>query len=1048
MRSKFKWIFTLLLALSLQFSYAQEKTISGIVSDDSGPVPGANVIVKGTKTSVQTDIDGKYAIKAKEGDVLLVTYTGMESSSIKIGASNSINVKMKASADQLEEVVIIAYGTTTKEAFTGSASVIKAEDIALRTVTSPIAALEGKATGIQVRSANGQPGSSPGIVIRGVGTLNGSTDPLYVVDGIQFEGALSTLNQEDIETLTVLKDASSTALYGSRGANGVVLITTKKGKKDGVLSVNASSNFGFVNRGIQPYKTVNAGQYYELIWEAYKNTAAVQGTANPAATASAGVYTRLGYNPFNVPNDQIVGTDGRLNPNAKLIYNGLDWNDALEQVGTRKNYAVNVSGGGKNHQIFFSTSYLDEEGYVVSSDFDRLNTRLNAEFQPTKWLKLGGSANISISESNGVGGAGEGSIVNPFSWALNIAPIYPVYLNDLNGNIVKNAAGVPQYDLGEGISQYNTLNRPFRLARNGIAEINFNDELNRDNTYGFRYFAEINLLDGLKASFNYGQDINEGINKSYENNIVGDGNPTGRYGETRFRRNTSNFNQILNYTKTFKDLHKIEATLGHENFDRHYSENSALATTQTAVGIYEFDNFAVPVSVGGYSSDKRTEGYFGRLNYSFDEKYLLSASARRDGSSVFNKDVRWGNFYSLGLAWRIDQEKFIKNIPFINRLKLRGSYGEVGNDNLNDFFISQARYSLTSNAGNPGIVWSSLGNNALTWETVESYDVALEFAFFDYFLEGSVEYYKRNSSDLLYNVPLPLSNGINVGPANIGDMYNSGFELGLTAHFFKSSDFKWDLTLQASTFKNEITNIPDPFVDGTKRWEIGRSRYDYYIFHYAGVDPTNGNALYYRFQDGTGEFEGKRVPVLNVDGTQATTNDWNLAGRAYTGDNSMPDLLGSVSNSFSYKGFNLDFLLTYGIGGKFLDFAYASLMHSGTYGSNYHVDALNAWRAPGDITDVPKLITGNINQVQTSSTRFLTDASFLAVKNVNLGYTFNKNLTKIMGVSSCKLFVSGENLFLKSKRQGLDPQYSLAGTPSGIDYNPAKILSMGLNLSF
>jgi TonB-linked SusC/RagA family outer membrane protein len=1049
MKVKKHYFMLVLMLFGFAITFAQEKMISGRILDASGlPLPGASVLVKGTTAGTSSDFDGNYSIKANQGATLVFSFVGYTTKQMVVGQSNSINVTLSEDASALEEVLVVAYGTTTKAAFTGSASVINSADLGLRTVTSPIAALEGKATGVQILSANGQPGSSPGIVIRGVGTLNGSTDPLYVVDGIQFEGALNTISQEDVESITVLKDAASTALYGSRGANGVILITTKKGNKNGAITVNASTQYSFVTRGLQPYDAVSPGQYYELMWEAYKNTAAVQGTANPGVTASESIYNRLGYNPFNVPNNQIVGTDGVLNPNAELIYKSLDWNGALEQTGSRTNHSVNVSGGGDKHQVFFSANYLEEEGYVITSDFERINTRLNVDFQPTDWLSLGGSVNTSISESNSVGGSGEASIVNPFGWALNIAPIYPVYVNDLNGNIVLDAAGNPEFDLGTGYPEYNIQNRPFSSLRHGVAELLYNDELNRNNTYGFRYYGQFQLLEGLKLSLNYGQDINDGINKSYENNIVGDGAPSGRYGETRFRRNTSNFNQILTYNKTFNETHNFDLTLGHESFERNYSENNGLSTTQTATGIFEFDNFAVPVRLGGASTEKTVEGYFARLNYNFANKYYISASARRDASSVFSAEARWGNFYSVGASWRIDQEKFMDNVSFVNSLKLRGSYGEVGNDDLGDFFISQPRYSLTSNAGDPAILWTNLGNNELTWETVESFDVALEFGLFDYALEGTFEYYKRNSTELLYNVPLPLSNGLDVGPANIGDMYNSGLELALTAHFFKSRDFKWDLTLQASTFKNEITFIPDPFVSGTKRWEIGRSRFDFYIFDYAGVDPSNGDALYNMYEDGIGELEGQRVPVLNADGTQSTTNDWDDAGRVYTGDNTVPDVLGSVSNTFSYKGFSLDVLFTYGIGGEFLDFGYASLMHTGTYGRALHPDALRAWRAPGDITDVPRLETGNINQVQTQSTRFLTDASFLTLRNVNLGYTFNKQLSEMMGVNTFRLYASGENLFVKSKRTGLDPQFNLAGTPGGNAYNPARIVSLGLNVSF
>ncbi|RUA15186.1 MAG: SusC/RagA family protein, partial [Flavobacteriia bacterium] len=385
---------------------------------------------------------------------------------------------------------------------------------------------------------------------------------------------------------------------------------------------------------------------------------------------------------------------------------------------------------------------------------------------------------------------------------------------------------------------------------------------------------------------------------------------------------------------------------------------------------------------------------------------------------------------------------------FIDQLKIRGSYGEVGNDALGDpvdYFISQPRYSLTSNAGNPAIIYSDIGNSALQWETIESFDVALEFALFNNFLEGSVEYYKRNSSDLLYDLPIALSNGLNTVPTNIGDMYNSGFEVGLTTHLVNKNDFRWDVILQASTFKNEITSLPDPFINGSKRWEEGRSRFDFYLLRTAGVDPATGDQLFLMFEL---DDDGNSVPVLDGNGVQETTNDWQETERAYTGDSTIPDLLGSVANSLSYKGFSLDFLITYGIGGKILDNGYSAMMHSGNFGSSYHPDILNAWRQPGDVTDVPRLENGNADLVQTQSDRFLTDASFWALKNVNIGYSFGDNIVEQLGVDNLRLSVTGENLFLNSKRTGLNPQYNLAGTPSGNDYNPARIISVGLNVAF
>jgi len=1041
MKQVYKSALLLLLLLGVIATInAQKMSVTGKISDNSGSLPGVSIIIKGSQIGTESDFDGMYKIAAASGDVLVFRYLGYKAIEKTVGTSMVINLTMEQDSSELEEVIIIAFGTTTKEAFTGSASVITSTDLALRNVTSPIAAIEGKATGVQFTSASGQPGSSPGIIIRGVGTLNGSSDPLYIVDGMQYEGELNTINQDDIASLTILKDAASTSLYGARAANGVVLITTKSGVK-GKTQVNVSTQYGLVTRGLPEYDYVNPGQYYELMWEGYKNSLT---GSDAAAQASAGIYNRLGYNPFNVANDQIIGLDGTLNPNAEVIYKSLNWYDALEQVGTRTNHSVNIASGGDNHKVFFSTSYLEEEGYVITSKFDRLTTRINADFDVNNWLSIGGSANISISESKGPPSRG-GSIANPFGFAKNMGSIYPVYLNDLEGNLILDASGNPIYDVGEGDFALNQGSRPNSPGRHALAEAVLNDELNRDNTYGFRYYAAFDIMEGLKLRLNYGRDINEGINKSYENPIVGDGQPTARYGETRFRRDIQNISQVLTYTKSFKDVHNFDLTLGHESYDRAFSSNNGLSTTETASGIYEFDNFAIPVRVGGSSTKKTIEGYFGRLNYNFDNKYYISASARRDASSVFSTDARWGTFYSIGASWRIDQEDFMKNISFVDRLKLRASYGQVGNDNLGNFFISQPVYTITSNAGAPALALSNLGNNDLTWETVGSYDVALEFSLFNNFVEGSVEYYKKSSTDLLYNLPIPLSNGIDTAPFNTGDIFNSGIEVGLTGHLIKNKNFKWDLTVQASTFKNEITDLPDPFVNGSKRWEEGRSRYDFFIFQSAGVDPDNGDALYFKYED---DENGNRVPILDAEGTHETTNDWQDAQRAYADANTIPDILGSISNNFSYKGFTLDLLFTYGIGGEFLDNGYSAMMHSGSFGDSYHPDALNAWKEPGDITDVPRLEVGNTEQVQTQSTRFLTDASFLALKNANIGYTFDDAVSDKLGVNTLKVYVSGENLFLKSKRTGLDPQYNLAGTGAGNDFNPSRIVTFGLNLSF
>ncbi|MCB4799234.1 SusC/RagA family TonB-linked outer membrane protein [Neotamlana laminarinivorans] len=1042
MKTKFLRILTLLLVFVVQTAFAQEKTVSGMVTDATGlPLPGTTIVIKGTNKGASTDFDGKYSISTNEGSTIVFSFVGYTTKEVIVGSSSTINVTLSEDAAALDEVIVVAFGSTTKEDFTGSASVINPEQLELRPLTSPIAAIEGNATGVQFLAASGQPGSSPSLVIRGVGTLNGSTDPLFIVDGVQFEGGLNTLNQDDIESLTVLKDAASTSLYGSRAANGVVIITTKKGKKESGIKINVSSQFGVITKGIDEYDALSPGQYYEAMWQAYKNS--LGGDDAAAIEASASIYNRLGRNPFNVANDQIVGTDGTLNPDAELIAKDLDWYDALERTGSRQNHSINISGGGDKHSVFFSASNLQEQGYVIESSYDRTTGRLGSTYNPKSWLALGG--NVSFAKEKVKGSPSRGtSVANVFGIAKNMGSIYSPYLLDPDtGDYIRDEAGDLIWDRGESYLDYGVSARPTYVGRNSIEEAILNEELTTRNNYGYRFNADLTIIEGLKFSLVYGQDIQSSINKSYENPEVGDGAPTARFSDTRFTRTTENFNQLLTYKKSFNN-HNFDLLIGHESFDRNYTENSAFKSTETATGIYELDNFSVVLSADGSSTDYNLEGYLSRLNYNYDNKYYLSGSFRRDGSSVFTNN-KWGNFYSVSGSWRISQENFMSNVGFVNDLKLRSSYGEVGNDQIGGFYVSQALYAILPNAGEPGIYWDTTGNEDLQWETIESYDVALEFGLFNNRLTGSVEYYKRISSDLLYEQPIPSSEGQETAVDNIGDMFNSGIEIGLNAGIIKSKDFSWNLGLQASTLKNEITYLPSPFVTGSKRWEAGRSRYDFYVYDYAGVDPSNGDALFYMYEE-DGDTVG--IPVLTDNGTHAVTNDYQEAGKGYVNKSSVPDLIGSISNSFKYKNLDLSFLFTYQIGGYILDYGYANMMHEGTYGASLHPDILNAWQNPGDVTDVPRLENGNADLVPTLSSRFLTDASYLAFKNINLAYNLTPNTLQTIGVDKLKLFISAENVALFAKRNGLNPQYNLAGTPSGNDYNPNRVISIGVNVAF
>ncbi len=754
MRLKFKWIFTLLVALSMQFSFAQEKTVSGIVSDGIGPIPSANVVVKGTKRSVQTNFDGKYTIKVNVGETLVFTFVGLQTETVKVGASNTINIKMQEGGKQLEEVVVVAYGTAKKESITGSISKIKAEDLERRPITNLSSAIEGSTTGIFVTSPSGQPGSGQTIRIRGFASAGGTSDDvLYVVDGFPISGGLNSINAADIESLSILKDAGSTAIYGNKASNGVVLVTTKRGKaQGGELKVSLST--GIVSRGNSEYDRLNPSDYYEAFWEAKRNALAVPGVATPAALTAAnlaatnGIINDLRYNPFNVPNNQIVGIDGKINPNAKLLYpQDLDWAKAISRTGIRRNADISFQNKSDRGSFYGSVGYLQEEGYVLNSDLTRVTTRINTDYQATPWLKAGLNLSGNISKGNqaqtetGAGLSNSTSFVNPFRFTRNIGPIYPVYAHTATGEYVLDSNGLPVFDIN------GTRPTAASSGRHIVAEILLNNDLREFNNFVAKSFFDVKIAPGLTFTNNMSYEIENRYRSYYENPIVGDGAASGGDAtKSNRKRTTIGFNQLLNYSKTFNELHNFELLAGHETqkFERDFLTGSKKG--EIFSGNQELGNFVTIQEANSTYDSRNEESYFGRLNYNYANKYYLSASARRDGTSVFSPEKNWGNFWSLGLSWSIHKEKFISNLSWINELKLRASMGELGNNNLIDsdgntiYYGYQALLGLGyNNQTQPGVIVSSLGSPDLRWEKSGHKDIALEFGFFDR-LRGSVEY--------------------------------------------------------------------------------------------------------------------------------------------------------------------------------------------------------------------------------------------------------------------------------------------------------------------
>lgn len=1034
-------------------SFAQTRTVTGRITSPDEPegLIGVNVLIKGTTVGVVTDLDGNYSLQLPtDAKTLVFSYIGYLSKEEAIGNRSIINVSMNPDTQNLEEVIITAYGTADKGNFTGAAVAIKADQIANRPINNVANALEGQAAGVITTSASGQPGSTPQVRIRGIGSVNSSSSPLYVVDGVPYDAAIGNLNPDDIEDITILKDASSAALYGSRAANGVIMITTKKGRKN-KPTFNLKVQQGVASRALPEYDRVNAEQYYPLTWESLRNGRLTLNDEPSVANqfASTTLIPTLGYNVYDVPNDQVVGTDGLLSPNAVNNFVGTDWFDELQRTGNRSEYNLTFSGANETNDYYASFGYLDEKGFILNSDFERFAGRLNMNSSPTKWLKTGINLSATLSEGNNARDGGSSSFVNPFFTARSVGPIYPVFAQNMQtGGFILDEFGNRIYDTGDLVN----LGLPFRGAgsfpgRHVVQETILNiDSFDRD-VISARAYAEISFLKHFTARTNIAQDMTSLLNLGYDNTIVGDGAPAGRTRRENIRINGLTFNQIVSYTNTIREKHFIDALVGHENYDFTRTRQFISKQDQILAGNIEPDNFVTINSASGRTDKDKIESYFSRLNYVYDDKYSFSTSIRTDGSSRFFEDVRWGTFWSVGAAWNIDKENFF-NFDFIDMLKIRASYGQVGNNAIQNsgggqsYYPYQALYDLGfNNASEPGILQSSLAAKELLWESNNTYDFGLDFAFGKRF-SGTVEYFYRESQNLLFDVPLSLTTGLNSRFQNIGTMSNNGIEFSIQGEVIRTNDFTWTSSLNISTFNNEFKKLPfDEQINGTKKFVVGRSIYDFWLRDWIGVDPETGEGLY-RAE----EYDADDAATKIVGTDTLTTNFQNA--RFHFAGQSIPDFFGGWTNSFSYKGFTLGTLISFSIGGDFYDGIYAGLMSSDPSGGALHTDILNRWQNLGDITDVPRMNTNlNANNTNVGSDRWLTDGSWLNLRSINLSYNFSREMLQKMKLRGASVYLAGENLGWLSSRKGMFVSESFQGTSSNT-FTPARTFTLGLNVNF
>ena len=1079
-----------LLGGGILLSLAQNKQVSGTVSSADGkPVAGATVMVDGTQVGTTSNADGSFTISAPGNGSLVVSFIGYETQKVAIANKTRINITLKEDTQAIDDVIVVAFGTAKKEAFTGSAKVIKSDDL-IKTQSSNVQdALVGKIAGVQFTSASGRPGSGQKIYVRGYGSMNAKNDPLWVVDGVPYEGDVNNINAADIESISVLKDAASNALYGARGANGVIMVTTKRAKV-GEAVVTFDGKWGINTRALQTYDIVeDAGEYYEMHYKSLYNYYTLEQkydalSANMAANKllTSNDAGGLGYNVFTVPEGQnLIGENGRLNPRAtqgRLVTDTKgnqfylqpdNWLDEIyKSASFRQEYNVNVSGASDRANFYASLGYLDNTGIVDGSSNERYTARLRADYQAKKWLKVGGNMSYTHfvwnngnrtnvdGESQGEGNADGG---NAFATAIRMAPIYPVYMRDANGRIMIDEYGFKMYDTGDG--RNGGALRSNGGVSNDLQDIQLNKYINEGNAFTGNGFADFSLYKGLKLTLNGSVSLDETRETQVANPYYGQfAESGGSILKAHLRDITYNLQQLLTYTHTFGELHNMDLLVGHEMYNRKSYELYASKTMMYSPDNNELSGAVIDSSRSGSSVlEYNNEGYFFRGQYDYDNRIYVSGSYRRDASSRFHPDHRWGNFWSAGAAWIISHENWF-DVSWVDMLKVKASYGSQGNDNLGSKAETFYRYVdyreiLSGGSGVTSTLFRK-GNPDITWETNANLNIGVEFGLWDNRLSGGIDFFNRKTSDMLFELATPLEAGYTSIFTNIGDMVNRGIEIELNADLIRTKNLVWDFSLNMTHYKNKLVKLPEQYknnvtADGkhvgrqqsTKFLTEGESVFSFYIPTYAGVDQETGKSLWYTYK--TDEATGEK--------TRITTDQYSVAsqdGREMHGD-ALPDLYGGFNTSLRFYGVDFSVGFTYQLGGQVLDQGYMTYMGSplGTStGINYHHDLLNAWdKTNNPNSNIPRFAYNDTDQAAISD-RFLTSASYLNIQNITLGYTLPKRITRKFLVENLRVYVACDNVWYWSKRQGLDPRQAITGITNPYYYAPIRTFSGGVTVTF
>jgi len=1013
-----------LLFLGLNTALGQTTRISGTITDarTGDPVPFASVSIKGTADGAIADIDGKYSLTAASNAVLVVSSIGYETQEVGVAGRSIINIALQSDVATLQEVVVVGYGSTIKSKLTGNIAKVGGEDLEFAPVASVQLALQGKAAGVFIESVTGKVTSATRVRIRGSSSLSASSEPLYVIDGIPFDmsarnvhgGAinpLASLNTNDIESVDILKDASAAAIYGSRGANGVIIITTKRGKiGKPKLSLNVQGGF---SRPSNKREFMDAEEYISYFRHAAANTDIIENDDWNSWFVEQRLKRYSGYAAVLAPNGDFITS--RANTN---------WQDLVFQDAQLRNVDFSASGGDQNLRYFASLGYSKQDGIVVANGFERFSGRVTIDSKVSERVDLGFSVGLSRTNIGQINA--DNAFANPMQ-LVALAPITPE--RDQNGILI---------------------DRPVATYYNGLRHVEYADRQMDEVRSVNNAYLTLKLIKGLGLRSEVSYDSYTLKENNKYGTLTNTGEATQGYGFSSYAQTTSVLGRsYFDYSGKINQW-SLSAVLGAE------AQYTLLDATFVEGNQFPLDDFKTLASAANITGGSQTvseysfASAFSRLNFDLDAKYLFTVSARIDGSSRFGSSNRWGFFPAGGAGWVLTQEDFLANHGFISFLKLRTSYGVTGNAGIGNY-AWRGLYGVTSYANLPGLAPTVMANPNLGWETTRQIDVGIDFGFFNNRVSGEIDYYHKKTSDLLFNVPVPGTSGYTSMLQNIGSMENRGFEFVLNTNNLVG-DFKWNTNINFAYNKNSVTSLDgeQEIIDsGSARFMnvvmVGQPIGVFYGAEYAGVDPNNGDAIWYVNQkDANG----------NIVNPGATTNRFSDANYVVLG-NPNPPFIGAMTNTFMFKGFELSFTFQ-GVAGNKIHLSGDSYMAAnGEWFDNQLRSQLDSWRKPGDITDVPQARFLIANGIQGRNSRYVEDGSYLKLRSLTFAYNLSPRFVSNLGFSNARVYMMAQNLLTFTKFTGWDPEVSsdfvVSNVTSGIDfYSPPqpRTITFGINLGF